>query len=419
MIEPTNLIQKFRRVRSHTEAVASWLSEADQTIQSMPDASPTKWHRAHTTWFFDTFVLAGAHSKHRPDFDGFDILFNSYYESVGPMHPRGDRGLITRPGAHDITRYREATDGAVVELLAESYDAVGHIVEIGLHHEQQHLELLLMDIKHAMFQNPLLPAIFPGDAPSSVINIARPSWTSIPGGVVTIGQRSDSEEFGFDNERPDHRVFLDNFEIADQLVTNRDWLGFMTDGGYAKHELWLSAGWAAVNNHQWRAPLYWMEKDGTWWNYTHHGLAEVDPTAPVVHISYFEAEAYAKWAGARLPTEAEWEHALTTVGTESTPSASDHPFGITGLSPRGASKITPMGQAMDAVWQWTQSAYLPYPGFIPADGALGEYNGKFMSGQMVLRGGSSITPVGHTRPTYRNFFPPDSQWLYSGLRLAR
>jgi len=420
MINPAeDLVSAYQTIRSHTETAASWLSESDQTIQSMPDASPTKWHRAHTTWFFDTFVLAEESTRHRSQFPGFDTLFNSYYESVGAMHPRAQRGLITRPGASDITRYREVVDHAVIELLGQSSETVHNLVKIGLQHEQQHLELLLMDIKHALFQNPLFPSIFPVDEPVHESDPPTPSWTSVKGGVVTIGQKSNTAEFGFDNERPEHRVYVDDFEIADHLTTNSEWLEFMADGGYARHELWLSAGWARVKKEQWLAPLYWIHKDGQWWHYTHHGLVPVDRSAPVAHISYFEADAYARWAGARPPTEAEWEHALVTVAAHPLAPPSDHPFGITRLSPHAALESISMGQAMDTVWQWTQSAYLPYPGFIPADGALGEYNGKFMSGQMVLRGGSCITPVGHTRLTYRNFFSPESRWLYSGIRLAR
>lgn len=415
----TPLAERFRTVRACTERAASALGEADQTIQSMPDASPTKWHRAHTTWFFDTFVVGGGKRRVGDEFAGYDVLFNSYYESVGAMHPRSHRGLITRPDAAAITRYREVIDAKVLELIAAEPDAPHELVQIGLEHEQQHLELLLMDIKHALSLNPLNPSIYPEPPAEKTPPRSVGSWAPVSGGVVRIGQDPHREEFGFDNEKPSHQVFLNDFEIASHLVTNGDWLEFMNDGGYDRHELWLSAGWKAVNDQQWRAPLYWTHHGGGWHHYTHHGNLSVDPGSPVSHVSYFEADAFARWKGARLPTEAEWEHAVATYTPPPEGLPSEHPFGITGLTPQASTETGALVQTFDTLWQWTQSAYLPYPGFIPADGSLGEYNGKFMSGQMVLRGGSCITPVSHTRLTYRNFFSPESRWLYSGIRLAR
>jgi ergothioneine biosynthesis protein EgtB len=383
--------ERYARVRAHTDALASPLSAEDQTVQSMPDVSPTKWHRAHVTWFFETFVLSG-----RPEYQVFDpafgYLFNSYYEAVGPRHPRPARGLVTRPGVAEIAAYRSHVDDAMSRLLeGELEEAVRCLVDLGLHHEQQHQELLLMDIKHVLSCNSLLPAYAPA-APHPCPSGAASStgWSGSEGGVMEVGHEGDG--FGFDNESPRHPVLLAPFEIARGVVTNGDWLAFMADDGYRRAELWLSDGWYAVTGEGWEAPLYWRGDDSGRSEFTLSGLQPLDPDRPVSHISYYEADAFARWAGARLPTEAEWE-TMASAGD--------------------------LNQAFGEVWQWTASAYLPYPGFRTAPGAVGEYNGKFMVNQHVLRGSSCLTPDGHERVTYRNFFPPSARWACSGVRLAR
>lgn len=384
-----SLATRFRAVRQHTEALAAPLGPEDQTIQSMPDASPTKWHRAHVTWFFENFLLAEHAPGYRPFDPAFAYLFNSYYEGAGPRHARPRRGLLTRPDTATIGAYRRHVDAAVSTLLdGRCADAVGQIVELGLHHEQQHQELLLTDILHAFAQNPLRPAYrtdWRDAAPTQVGGFVHG-----PEGLVTTG--NDTPGFGFDNERPAHKSWLDPFEIGRGLVTNADWLAFMADGGYRTPTLWLADGWATVTSEGWAAPGYWEERDGAWFAMTLGGLRPVDPRAPVRHVSFYEADAFARWAGARLPTEAEWE---TTC--------------LAGL----------LDDAFGRVWQWTASAYGPYPGFRTLDGTLGEYNGKFMANQLVLRGSSVATPAGHSRPTYRNFFYPHQRWQFTGVRLAR
>ena len=380
-------------VRQLTEDLAAPLSPEDQTVQSMPDVSPTKWHRAHVTWFFETFVLASRQEGFRPYQDGYWHLFNSYYESLGPRHPRPERGLISRPGAGEVGDYRADVDKRMLDLLA-SLDETGAaelapLLDLGLHHEHQHQELLLMDIKHVLSCNPLRPAAYPAGSHHVVASRAEQEWTAFPGGVVDIG--ADTGGFAFDNELPRHSALVPPFRIARRLVTNREWLAFIDDGGYRRPEFWLSDGWARVRADGWQAPLYWIDEDGEWLQHTLSGTRRIDPDEPVIHVSHYEADAFAAWSGARLPTEFEWE-----VAAEA-----------------GA-----LDQALDSCWQWTASAYLPYPGFRAAPGAVGEYNGKFMSNQMVLRGGACITPPGHARNSYRNFFPPHSRWAFSGLRLA-
>jgi ergothioneine biosynthesis protein EgtB len=405
------LTDRFLATRSLTESLASSLSAEDQTVQSMADVSPTKWHRAHTTWFFETFLLTPNLDGYRVFHPEFGFLFNSYYEGVGARYPRQDRGLVSRPGIEEIAEYRSYVDKAMAALLDDSSDgSVTSLTELGIQHEQQHQELLLMDIKHVLSRNPLLPAYdavrFP--APSAE---AETTWSEFAEGTRDIGHAGSG--FCFDNELPRHRVYLEPFSLADQLVTSGEWLAFIEDGGYHRPELWLSDGWATVQSEAWEGPLYWSEVDGSWQEFTLGGPIPVNPAQPVCHLSYYEADAFARWAGCRLPTETEWE-----VGAGAHP-MTGHFLDQTRLHPRPVdgppADATPYGD----VWQWTSSAYSPYPGFEPAAGAVGEYNGKFMVNQYVLRGGSCVTPPDHLRSTYRNFFPPAARWAFSGLRLAR
>ena len=401
------LTDRYAEVRALTERLADPLSAEDQTIQSMPDVSPTKWHRAHTSWFFETFLLKPQLASYREFHPLYGYLFNSYYEAVGARHPRPDRGLLSRPGIDDIADYRRHVDAAMADLLDRALPTeVANLVELGLHHEQQHQELLLMDIKHVLSINPLQPAYLPApDRTASAPSEIR--WNHHDGGVVEIGHNGDG--FSFDNETPRHSVYLQPFSIADRVVTCGDWLAFIDDGGYRRPDLWLSDGWYAVQAGQWEAPLYWSHDGAGWQVFTLGGPQALDPAAPVCHVSYFEADAYARWAGARLPTEAEWEAA---AGSDVDAGRYLDPCDV---HPRSSTNESLFGD----VWVWTSSAYLPYPGFQPAPGAVGEYNGKFMVSQHVLRGGSCATPDGHVRATYRNFFPPSARWPFTGLRLAR
>ena len=417
--ERATLRAGYRNVRELTELLSSPLSPEDQVIQSMPDVSPTKWHRGHTTWFFETFLL----ERFLTGYDAFDpefrYLFNSYYEAVGPRHPRNQRGLISRPNVEAVGRYRAHVDAAMVKLLddcdARALTHVATLVELGLHHEQQHQELLLMDIKHVLSCNPLEPAYLDEGGPG--VNTATPvRFVADGGGLVEVGHAIEGPAprgFAFDNESPRHRVFLEPFRIADRLVTAGEWLEFIDDGGYRSPSLWLSDGWYAVNDHGWDAPAYWRhdERDG-WTVFTLNGRRPIAPAEPVVHVSHYEADAFARWSGARLPTESEWEHAVASTRPPSAARAGQR------LHPTRAGDDAGLRQAFGDVWQWTASAYLPYPRFAPAPGAVGEYNGKFMSGQMVLRGSACVTPPGHARATYRNFFPPASRWMFAGVRLA-
>jgi ergothioneine biosynthesis protein EgtB len=386
-------LQNFRAVRAETEKRAAPLSAEDQVIQSMADASPAKWHRAHTTWFFEQFLLTPHQAGYRAFDPSFAYLFNSYYVAVGPRHARPMRGMLTRPSLQQVADYRAHVDAAVEALLnaadAEQLETIVPIVEIGLHHEQQHQELILTDILHAFAQNPIHPVYDESwHAPRAQTNAM--DYAEIAGGIHAIG--CDTDGFAFDNEGPQHQAFLRPAGIARHLVSNAQWLEFIADGGYRTPALWLSDGWATAESEGWVAPGYWQNVENAWFSMTLGGLRPIDPAAPVCHLSYYEADAFARWAGQRLPTEAEWEIAARD----------------------GA-----LADAFGVVWQWTSSPYSAYPGYRPIEGALGEYNGKFMINQLVLRGSSLATPEGHARPSYRNFFPPSARWQFSGLRLAK
>jgi ergothioneine biosynthesis protein EgtB len=387
-------LDRFRVVRVATLALADTLSAEDQQAQSMPDASPVKWHLAHTTWFFEKMLLA-RRPGYAPVDAAYDVLFNSYYESVGERVARPARGLMTRPGLDGVLAYRKAIDARMAawlrDLDAAADPEAAWLFELGLNHEQQHQELILSDILHLFSQSPLKPAYSP-DPPRPEPSGRSQTFTAFEGGLVDIGW--DGRGFGFDNEAPRHEVRLFAFALADRLVSNADFEGFIADGGYHRPELWMSDGWARVKAEGWAAPLYWEKGGQTWLEMGLDGLAPLDHDAPASHLSWYEADAYARWAGARLPTEFEWEHAVTTQ-----PCA--------------------FRQVDTALWQWTASAYGPYPGFKPAAGAPGEYNGKFMANQMVLRGGCFATPPGHARPSYRNFYYPHHRWPFAGVRLAR
>jgi ergothioneine biosynthesis protein EgtB len=388
------LARRFAEVRARTEALAAPLSPEDQTIQSMPDASPAKWHRAHTTWFFETFLLLPHLPGYRRHREEFGFLFNSYYEAAGPRHARPKRGMLTRPSSAEVGAYRSHVDAAMGALMGDrSLGAPSELIELGLHHEEQHQELLVTDALHALAQNPLCPPFDPGwREPEAASGPAAARFLHGPTGVVEIGH-DGATGFVFDNETPRHRVYLAPYRIADRLVSNGEWLAFMRDGGYRTPTLWMSDGWAACQAEGWDAPLYWQEEDGAWRPFTLAGLRPLDENAPVRHVSWYEADAFARWSGRRLPTEEEWEAAAAA--------------GLPGFH-----------DADGVVWQWTGSAYRPYPGFRPWEGAVGEYNGKFMVNQMVLRGSSLATPPGHSRRTYRNFFGPDKRWQFAGVRLA-
>jgi ergothioneine biosynthesis protein EgtB len=402
---------RYGDVRLTTEILAAPLSPEDQTVQSMPDVSPTKWHRAHTSWFFETFLLEPNLAGYRSFHPSFGYLFNSYYEGVGARYPRPRRGTVSRPGVAEVAQYRTHVDEAMAQLFGATLASdVADLVELGLHHEQQHQELLLMDIKHVLSCSPLQPAY-------ATVTVAEPSsetpvrFIEHEGGLVEVGHSGSG--FAFDNESPSHSVHLEPFSIAGRAVTCGEWMAFIDDGGYERPDLWLSDGWATTQADGWDSPLYWFRVVDDWWLFTLGGPQLVDPAEPVCHVSYYEADAFARWSGARLPTETEWE---TVAASRAGDAGAGNFLDTNVLHPR------PTGQAesfFGDVWQWTSSAYSPYPGFQPAAGAVGEYNGKFMVNQYVLRGGSCVTPPDHIRPTYRNFFPPSARWAFSGLRLAR
>lgn len=412
---PSSILSRYRRVRAALTDACAELTAEDLQSQSMPDASPAKWHLAHTTWFFETFVLADPACKYTPFHEAYGYLFNSYYDAIGSRHPRPARGLLTRPSAAEILRYRQHVDenmaSRLPSLREEDFQRLLPIIELGLNHEQQHLELFFTDIKHLFAQNPIRPAYRERSfAPSSPQDPMK--WVEFDAGVRRIGHVGNG--FAFDNESPAHRVFLESFAIASRLTTCFEYLEFMNEGGYMRPEFWLSDGWQARQVHGWEAPLYWMKEGRDWQVFTLNGVRTVDENEPVCHLSYYEADAFARWSGCRLPTEAEWEIAAYGVVPcgNLLEAGRLHPAGLSGEQP-------PVSQLFGDVWEWTQSPYTPYPGFRPAEGALGEYNGKFMCNQMVLRGGSCVTPQSHIRATYRNFFPPEMRWQFNGLRLAR
>ncbi len=410
----------FERVRSQTEMLAKPLSAEDCQLQSMPDASPAKWHLAHLTWFFETFILEKYEGNFKPFDASFRVLFNSYYNGIGDKHPRAQRGLISRPTLGEVLAYRQAVDQRMLTVLGEHPydDELAQLITLGLHHEQQHQELLLTDIKHAFAMNPAKPA-YAKRWPLSSTAPQRATWHGYEGGLVEHGfDIARDGNFAFDNETPRHRTFIAPFELASRLVTNGDFLAFMTDGGYQRPELWLSLGWDWVQAGQHSLPLYWQQLDDGYQNYTLQGMVDVDPNTPACHLNYFEADAFARWSNARLPTEFEWEFAASQLPKPGghgnfVENAAFHPLPIQHANSEHPS------QMFGDVWEWTQSNYNPYPGYKPWEGLVGEYNGKFMCNQFVLRGGSCATPQSHMRASYRNFFPPDARWQFSGLRLAR
>lgn len=404
------MLNDYQRVRQQTLALTEWLSAEDMILQSMPDASPTKWHLAHTTWFFETFLLQPHLTGYRVFHPSYTYLFNSYYDTVGDRHPRPARGLLSRPPLSEVLAYREYVDSAMVKLFEQAGDTHNDDVTIGLHHEMQHQELILTDIKHALSFNGYA---FPEPAPTEQTPATQPDrgFTAFEGGLTTIGTNAESG-FAYDCEQPEHKVYVPDFSLRNSLVTNQEWLEFMADGGYQRPKLWLSDGWARCQRDNWQAPLYWRQTNDQWQALTLHGYQQVDPLQPVCHISYYEADAFARWAGYRLPTEMEWEVAARnkTIDGNFSESGRWHP------QPAADKGLT---QLYGDVWEWTQSPFLPYHGFKPPGGALAEYNGKFMANQWVLRGGSCATAKDQLRPTYRNFFYAHQRWQFSGLRLAR
>ena len=404
-----SIASRFDQVRRTTIDLVADLSAEDLLVQSMPDASPGKWHLAHTTWFFEHFVL-GSQPSYKSRDPAWHFLFNSYYQSIGPMHARPHRGLISRPSLQEVFAFRERVDAAVMDLLSgHPSPELVELVELGLHHEQQHQELLLTDIKHALWCNPLMPAYHKRKGSAAGSASIPLKFMAGREGIVEIGHRG--EGFAFDNETPRHRTLLQPHALANRLVTNAEYLAFVREGGYREPGLWLSDGWAMLQREGWQRPMYWRDDLAS--EFTLAGVQAIDPNAPVSHLSYFEAEAFARWAGARLPTEAEWESAARGLRIEG--NLQDQKL----FHPTAASVGDGLLQMYGDVWEWTASPYISYPGFQPLPGSLGEYNGKFMSGQWILRGGSCATPRDHVRATYRNFFPPHARWQFAGLRLGQ
>jgi ergothioneine biosynthesis protein EgtB len=409
-------LERFEAVRRDTESLTANLTAEDQSIQSMPDVSPTKWHLGHTSWFFETFLLA----RFNPHYRGFDpafaYLFNSYYEAAGPRHPRPERGLLSRPTLDIVMAYRDHVTAAMMRLLDRASEAewavLAPLLELGMHHEQQHQELILMDIKHVFSMNPLLPAY---QAPQLQVQAAaRPvAWVQFPGGLREIGHCGTG--FAFDNEGPRHKIWLEPFRLATRAVTCGEYLGFIDEGGYQRPEFWLSDGWATVRERGWEAPLYWLRDGEEWSVFTLSGRRSLNPAEPVCHISFYEADAFARWARKRLPTEAEWEIAAQDLPISGNFADRGYLHPCAEESPDATHQLR---QMYGDVWEWTSSPYVPYARFRPVEGAIGEYNGKFMCNQIVLRGGAAVTAPGHVRATYRNFFPPSARWAFAGLRLA-
>lgn len=409
-----SLARRYVEVRRQTELLAEPLSAEDQMVQSCPEASPVKWHQAHTTWFFETFIVSPHVKGYQPFDSRFRDLFNSYYNAVGKQPEKALRNTFSRPSLEDVHKYRRHVDDRMQELLGSdslSEEAL-KLTELGLHHEQQHQELLVTDIKHAFWSNPLRPSYRSSSNASAGSSVAKQKPNAFPEALVEIG--ADTARFHFDNEAPRHKVFVPAFRFATRLATCGEYLAFMDDRGYERPELWLSDGWFAVQTHHWNAPLYWEKSGNQWFQFTCSGMRKVEESEPVCHVSLYEADAFARWAGARLPTEFEWEVAAAGAVIDGNLLEQErfHP------EPAGDNSAGNPVQLFGDVWEWTASAYLPYPGFKPASGAVGEYNGKFMSGQMVLRGGSCVTPASHIRASYRNFFPPATRWQFSGIRLA-
>jgi ergothioneine biosynthesis protein EgtB len=413
----SHLLERFQQVRNFSQRLCETLSPEDYVVQSMPDVSPTKWHLAHTSWFFETFVLKVWMPRYRSEVPQYAYLFNSYYNAAGEMHRRDLRGLISRPTVDETYRFRASIDDAVSELIrradASLLAEIEPVLVLGLHHEQQHQELLVTDIKHVFAQNPLYP-VFREAKDSAAQKVSPPHFVEFDEATVLIGHEGDG--FSYDNEGPRHRELVPAFSLASRAVTNGEYLAFIEAGGYTRPEFWLALGWTTVNEQRWNAPLYWEKRDGTWWHFTLSGFRPIDESEPVTHVSYFEADAYANWDGARLPTEFEWERAADGLPMEGN-FVNEERF-----HPRRAPPVSDangLQQMFGDVWEWTRSAYLPYPGYRVAPGALGEYNGKFMCNQMVLRGGSCATSQSHIRRTYRNFFQPEKRWQFTGIRLAR
>jgi ergothioneine biosynthesis protein EgtB len=411
-VECESLPGRYARIRAQSLNLATPLSAEDCCVQSMPEASPVKWHLAHTTWFFETFVLEHFEKSFTPFLPAFRVLFNSYYNGIGEKHPRPQRGMLTRPALQEVLYYRTNVNGRMEKIFLRAADdeAFRASVDLGLHHEQQHQELILTDIKHLLSLNPLKPAYREHKEEDSPA-MAAIEWLAFNGGLVEIGHGGDA--FCFDNESPRHKHYLNSYSMASRLVTNGEVLDFIADGGYHDPRLWLSEGWDWVQANRIAHPIYWERDDGQWSEFTLGGKRPLHPALPAVHVSYFEADAYARWAGARLPSEAEWENAACAR------QATDEPDRHDRLHPRPAKNASGLQQMFGDAWQWTQTSYAPYPGYLWPEGAVGEYNGKFMVNQYVLRGSSCLTPGGHSRTTYRNFFPATARWQVSGIRLAK